>query len=211
MDLSFYPLTLEALDQCQAESLCLFVGADERPLRGLAGLVDWRLAGGLSRYLRSGFVTGNADDALLTQPGPRLGFHKLFIFGLGALDDLAESDLSQRLAEGIRKVGRAGVQSAAFDLPARLPVELGVRALVFEQEGPPKALVFGPDPAQLVTALSHAAAQGPQAPVVERRVVKVEGPPRPVNPLQQRPLMSQPTLVKPTPEGAGHRSKKKRR
>ena len=85
MDLSFYPLTLEALDQAQAESLCFFVGEDERLLRGLAGLVDWRLAGGLSRHLRSGFVRGHAGDALLTIFGPWLGFQKLFIFGIGPL------------------------------------------------------------------------------------------------------------------------------
>src|SRR5436305_1474525 len=38
MDLSFYPLTMEAVDQADAEALCLFIGADERPLTGLAGL-----------------------------------------------------------------------------------------------------------------------------------------------------------------------------
>src|SRR5947209_16260120 len=101
MDLSFYPLTLEALDQAHAESLCLFVGEDERPLRGLAGLVDWRLAGGLSRFLRSGLVTGTAGDALLTMPGPRLGFSRLFIFGMGPRGQ-SEPELQQRLGEGIR-------------------------------------------------------------------------------------------------------------
>src|SRR5450755_448413 len=106
MDLSFYPLTLEALDQAQAESLCLFVGEDERPLRGLAGLVDWRLAGGLSRFLRSGLVTGKGGDALLTMPGPRLGFHKLFIIGMG-LRGQTEEELSQRLLEGISRLGAA--------------------------------------------------------------------------------------------------------
>ena len=41
MDLSFFPLTLEAIDQAAAEALCLFISADERPLTGLAGLADW--------------------------------------------------------------------------------------------------------------------------------------------------------------------------
>ena len=40
MDLTFFPLTLDAIDQAAAESLCLFVASDERPLTGLAGLVD---------------------------------------------------------------------------------------------------------------------------------------------------------------------------
>src|SRR5436853_7583299 len=124
MDLSFYPLTLEALDQARAESLCLFVGEDDRPLRGLAGLVDWRLAGGLSRFLRSGFVTGKTGEALLTLPGPRLGFQKLFIFGTGPAAQ-GQEELAARLDEGLRKLGGAGVHSAAFDLPSGLSVEAG--------------------------------------------------------------------------------------
>src|SRR5438309_1090876 len=132
MDLSFYPLTLEALDQAQAESLCLFVGEDERPLRGLAGLVDWRLAGGLSRHLRSGFVQGRSTDALLTIPGPRLGFQKLFIFGTGPQGQ-PEQDLAARMAEGLRKLAAAGVKSVALDLPRGLSVEGGVRAMVEER------------------------------------------------------------------------------
>ena len=72
MDLSFFPLTLDAMDQAAAESLCLFIAADERPLTGLSGLVDWRLTGRLSRLLRGGLLTGDAGEAVLTQPGTRL-------------------------------------------------------------------------------------------------------------------------------------------
>ena len=60
MDLSFFPLTLDAIDKAAAESLCLFIASDERPLTGLAGLCDWRLSGRLSNLLRKGLVTGVA-------------------------------------------------------------------------------------------------------------------------------------------------------
>jgi hypothetical protein len=216
VDLSFYPLTLEALDQAQAESLCLFVGQDERPLRGLAGLVDWRLAGGLSRFLRSGLVTGQMGDALLTMAGPRLGFEKLFIFGMGGAGQ-GEEELAARLADGLRRLAAAGVRAAAFDLPAGLSVDVGVRTLVDEREGPPKALVFGPDPGALVTALAHAATRGTDAPVVERRVVKVPGPPRPTplgptpSATPTAPTLAKPTVVNKPHEPNNHRGGKKRR
>src|SRR3989442_7133162 len=71
MDLTFFPLTLDAIDQAAAESLCLFVASDERPLTGLAGLVDWRLTARLSRLVRGGQLTGEAGEAVLTSPGPR--------------------------------------------------------------------------------------------------------------------------------------------
>src|SRR5436190_1879228 len=38
---------------------------DERPLQGLAGLVDWRIGGGLSALLRAGFCTGATGEAVL--------------------------------------------------------------------------------------------------------------------------------------------------
>src|SRR5260370_13271572 len=84
MDLSFLPLTLQAVDRVTAEALCLFVGEDERPLTGLAGLADWRLRGGLSRLLRAGLLKGTEGEALLT-PARRMPFGKLFLFGLGPL------------------------------------------------------------------------------------------------------------------------------
>src|SRR5258708_16666885 len=77
MELSLLPLTLEAVDQWAAEGLCVFVGEDERPLAGLAGLADWRLSGGLSRLLRAGLLKGVQGEALVT-PARRLPFRKPF-------------------------------------------------------------------------------------------------------------------------------------
>ncbi len=176
MDLSFYPLTLEAIDQAAAESLCLFVAADERPLTGLAGLADWRLSGRLSRLLRGGLLTGDAGEAVLTPPGSRLAFQKLFLFGVGKTGQ-TEEELARRVAEALRKLAQAGVQEAALQLPARLPVEVGIRTLIDELQGPGRALLFGPDPQKLVMALSHAASRGSAQ--LERRVVKVPASPTP--------------------------------
>ena len=181
MDLSFFPLTLEAIDQAAAESLCLFISRDERPLTGLAGLADWRLSGRLSRLLRSGVLTGDAGEAVLTPPGSRLGFRKLFLFGLGSLEQ-DEETLVERVGVALGKLAQAGVQEAALQLPARLSADVGIRTLVDALQGPARAMVFGADPQRLVQALSHAASRGGAQ--HERRVVKVQAPapPRPPPP-----------------------------
>src|SRR2546421_8146482 len=70
MDLTFFPLTLDAIDQAAAESLCLFVSSDERPLTGLAGLVDWRLTARLSKLVRGGQLTGEAGEGGVPPPRP---------------------------------------------------------------------------------------------------------------------------------------------
>jgi hypothetical protein len=193
MELSFFPLTLEAVDQSAAEALCVFVGEDERPLAGLAGLADWRLSGGLSRLLRSGLLKGVQGEALLT-PARRLPFHKLFLFGIGPQQQ-GEEELSACVVEALRKLASARVEDAALQLPARLSPEAGIRVLLDAEQAPARALVFGPDPAALVRALSQAArSRGTSAPP-ERRVVKVPGPPpratpppRPAPPPRQPPL-----------------------
>jgi hypothetical protein len=190
MDLSFFPLTLEAVDAAAAESLCLFIASDERPLTGLAGLADWRLSGKLSRLLRSGLLTGDAGEAVLTPPGARLGFKKLFLFGVGPSDQPDEK-LAAQIADALRKLGQAGVQEAAMQLPSRLSPDAGMRALVGEQQGPARAMVFGPDPQKYVQALSRRASSPPPAPPPsQKNVVK------PALPQQQAPA---PSLPKASP------------
>ena len=183
MELSYYPLTMEALDQADAEALCLFVSEDERPLTGLAGLVDWRLSGRLSRMIRAGLVIGAAGEALLTPPGMRLAFKKLFVFGLGGAR--TDQELAARLADAMRRLAQAGVRDAALQLPARLAPERGVQTLMEADGALVRALVFTPEPAKLVTSLSQSSGTSQ----VERRVVKVPSPPKASPPprTRQRP------------------------
>ena len=185
MELSYYPLTMEALDQADAEALCLFVSEDERPLTGLAGLVDWRLSGRLSRMIRAGLVIGAAGEALLTPPGMRLAFRKLFVFGLGGAR--GDDELAGRLADALRRLAQAGVKDAALQLPARLAPDVGVRTLMEGDSALVRALVFTPEPAKLVTSL----AQATGASQVERRVVKVPTPSKASPPTR--------TMQRPTP------------
>jgi Cytosol aminopeptidase family, N-terminal domain len=185
MELSYYPLTMEALDQADAEALCLFVSEDERPLTGLAGLVDWRLSGRLSRMIRAGLVIGAAGEALLTPPGMRLAFKKLFVFGLGSAR--TDDELAARLADALRRLAQAGVKDAALQLPARLAPERGVQTLMDGDGAIARALVFTPEPAKLVTSLSQSSGTSQ----VERRVVKVPSPPKASPPPRTR--------QKPTP------------
>lgn len=61
----------------------LTIFEDERPLQGLAGLVDWRTGGSLSALLRAGFCTGALGEAVLL-PGRRtLPMERLVLLGLG--------------------------------------------------------------------------------------------------------------------------------
>jgi Cytosol aminopeptidase family, N-terminal domain len=200
VELSFRPLTLEALDAAQAEALCLFIGEDERPLVGLAGLVDWRLAGRLSGMIRSGLLTGAPGEALLTPAGSRLAFEKLFLFGTGSARDPA--DLSARVLEGLRRLSQAGVRDAALQLPAGIPADEGARRLVEEEQAPGRGLLFASDPAQIADSLAQTGAARPP----DRRVVKVPAPETPGT--QPPPPRSGPQRYVPPPSSKGPKKRR---
>ncbi|HYS07821.1 MAG TPA: M17 family peptidase N-terminal domain-containing protein [Myxococcales bacterium] len=200
MDLTFFPLTLEAIDQAAAESLCLFVGKDERPLTGLAGLVDWRLLARLSRLLRAGQITGDTGEAVLTSPGARLGFRKMFLFGIGAADQ-SEHELQLRVSESLRKLSQAGVRDTALQLPARLSPEAGVRTLLDEMQGSGRAVVFAPEPQRMVAALSKMARGQAR---IEQRTVKVASP-QPAAGSAPEPPIAPPVESRPAPPQPGDR------
>jgi hypothetical protein len=201
MDLTFFPLTLDAIDQAAAESLCLFVTSDERPLTGLAGLVDWRLTARLSRLVRGGQLTGEAGEAVLTSPGPRLAFRKMFLFGVGPSVQ-SDEQLQGHVAEALRRLAQAGVRDAALQLPPRLSPEVGVRTLIEELQGSGRTVVFAPEPQKMMAALSKVARGQAR---LEQRTVKVHPPPTTI-PLAPEPAVapaveSEPPSATPTRPG----------
>lgn len=75
--------TLRCLDDLRADVLVLPIFSDERPLTGLAGLVDWRLRGALSQWLVSGFATGAERERVLYPSRGRVTFPVVLVVGLG--------------------------------------------------------------------------------------------------------------------------------
>jgi hypothetical protein len=106
-DIAVAPLTRALLDGVESggarrrvDLAVLPFFEDERPLQGLLGLVDWRIGGGLSALVRSGFCTGAAGEAVLL-PGRRtLPMERLVLLGLGssrAFDRAAAEAAGERL------------------------------------------------------------------------------------------------------------------
>jgi leucyl aminopeptidase len=114
---SAHELGFEALDALGGmDSLCVFVGEDERPLRGTAGYLDWRMCGAVSRVLVSGFFTGAAGDTLLL-PGGRISIPRVFAIGLGKAKALDEPAMEAALASAASVLDRAKVEAVALELP----------------------------------------------------------------------------------------------
>ncbi len=92
------------------ETLVLPFFIDERPLRGAAGLCDWRLCGRLSLLLQSSRVGGKWQETTLYPPGKRLPWKRLLLVGLGGgdrFDEKAARDACRLIADKMARLGQA--------------------------------------------------------------------------------------------------------
>ncbi|NOY91075.1 MAG: hypothetical protein GXP55_07660 [Deltaproteobacteria bacterium] len=120
MDLHFRSPELHDVERARGEALSVGIYSDERPPHGVAGLLDWRLCGRLSRLLKRGVFLGELGEGVLLPSAGRLSFEKVFLHGLGerAQFDLERS--AQVVDRMLRTLARAGARSSAIVLPGRL-------------------------------------------------------------------------------------------
>lgn len=119
MSVHFLPLDLGRWDRAGGDALVLTLFSDERPLRGAAGLADWRLCGRLSRLLLRGQMSGKRGESLMMPPGRRLPFERLLLFGLGSSARFDEAQFRTHVRWMREVLGRAGVRDYALQAPGR--------------------------------------------------------------------------------------------
>ena len=109
---------LPGLDSLEIEALAIFVFQDVRPLKGVAGYIDWRLCGALSRLIISGHFEGRRSEHVLMPVTGTLNIQRLFIFGLGPLRTFSQSTLSAACGTAIDVMSKAGANAIHLSQPA---------------------------------------------------------------------------------------------
>lgn len=94
--------TPQALEQLQLDSAAIFLREGTRQPQGVAGLIDWRMAGRLGHQILKGRFSGAAGELMLMPTQGRLGLARLFLVGLGAGTEPSV------LAGQLRKLAAAG-------------------------------------------------------------------------------------------------------
>jgi cytosol aminopeptidase family protein len=130
MALSVLPLDLSRWDESSRDCLVLPVFKDDRPLRGAAGLADWRLCGRLSRLVKASKATADAGETMMLPPGRRLKFQRVLWFGLGDAKGYTEDRFRKDLAWILGVVTRAAVNDWSVQLPGRASGLIGARRAV---------------------------------------------------------------------------------
>lgn len=130
MALTVLPLDLARWDETARDTLVLPVFKSDRPLRGAAGLVDWRLCGKLSRLLKAQKATGDAGETMMLPPGKRLRFKRLLWFGLGEAKGYSDDRFKQDMGWITEVVAKANITDWSFQAPGRASGLIGARRAV---------------------------------------------------------------------------------
>lgn len=119
MELRFTLPNLRKLDLLGTEVILAGVARDETPPHGLAGLLDWRLAGRISKLIERGFITGKVAEVVLVPGKPKLPFDKVLLFGVGSRADFSEPVYRLVVEKMLGTLEGLRARSAVVELPGR--------------------------------------------------------------------------------------------
>jgi hypothetical protein len=122
---------LQDIKKLETDALIVGFYEDVRPLKGLAGDLDWLLCGSLSNLIIENKLRGTLGDVALLTPRGKVPAKKIFMVGLGPREKLSPSSLRSAVRTAVSSALGAGVNTAAIEYfqSSTLTYETGVRAL----------------------------------------------------------------------------------
>lgn len=106
---------LQDIKKFDTEALVVGFHEDVRPLKGLAGELDWLLCGSLSNLILSHKVTGSLDDVVLITSRGKIPAQKIFMVGLGPSKSLTATTMKHVARSVGASIARAGISNFALE------------------------------------------------------------------------------------------------
>ena len=103
------------MDRVNNSLLLVTTGLDDRPLKGNAGLMDWRFNGTLSRLILQSRFSGERGEALLMPTWGRVEASELMLLGIGE-KKVHDSDVPHLLGMMVEKILQKGNSSFALSV-----------------------------------------------------------------------------------------------
>ena len=130
----------------RGELLAVHIWEDARPLRGAAGLLDWRLCGKLSGLIQSGRLTGVEGEQLLLPTAGRLPWRVALVMGLGPRVGFSGARFRAALLRLFAAARGVGVRELALAPPGRdidaLPARRALDLILAELRASPARGAF---------------------------------------------------------------------
>jgi hypothetical protein len=109
------------LDEIPSQLALVTAFEDVRPLKGRAGLVDWRLNGRLSKFIRESKFKGSKGEALLMPTRGRIDSEELLILGVGAKSSIRDPEIPHLLTLIVEKLLQKRCASFSLSLTDLIP------------------------------------------------------------------------------------------
>lgn len=123
-------LASEAPDLPRHKCLVLGIFSDEKPPRGICGLIDWRINGFISREMKAGRISGEFREKVIIPFPGRVGAEILLLFGLGPLVEFNYEKIYSSAYEIAETVSGMKINDFAFDLQGENRSNLPLAAVV---------------------------------------------------------------------------------
>jgi len=101
-------------DKMDGEVIVAFIFTDQKPVRGAAALLDWRLNGILTRNLLEGTLDGVIGQRLVVMGGHRVNADWVMFFGCGTAQSLDAIQLENLLGQILVLLQQAGFRRVAL-------------------------------------------------------------------------------------------------
>lgn len=111
---------------------CLALGffSDEKPPRGTCGVIDWRLNGMISQYIKTKHITGELKEKVAIPCPEAVRSDLVVLIGMGALADYSYDRAYNAAHEIGGTMDKMKVREFAFDLPGSGRSALTIAGLV---------------------------------------------------------------------------------
>ncbi|MBN1471403.1 MAG: hypothetical protein JW925_06470 [Syntrophaceae bacterium] len=116
MNFGICSLALHEIEKLRTDSIAVFLFEDVVPLRGMAGMIDWRLNGMISREIKKERIRGDYEEKIIIPFLPRIGSEMLLLFGLGKVSDINYGKIYNASYLITQTVDKMALDSCAFDL-----------------------------------------------------------------------------------------------
>jgi hypothetical protein len=122
---------LQDIKKLETEALIVGFYEDVRPLKGLAGELDWLLCGALSSLIIKNKLRGSLGEVALLTSRAKVPAKKIFMIGLGPKEGLSPSSLRSAVRTVVSSALDAGVKKTAIEYfqPLNMPSQAEVSAL----------------------------------------------------------------------------------
>jgi hypothetical protein len=107
-----------SLDELETDLIVVTLYENERPPRGVSGLIDWRLHGFLSRQIIAGRIRGSSEECVLIPLNKKFPARRLLVVGLG---DPGRFDLT-KARHAAYKIGKTISNLGVHDVAVSFPI-----------------------------------------------------------------------------------------